>query len=143
MIPDGLDPDDYIKKFGSEKFKNDVIGASVTMMTFKMNYFRKGRNLSDEGDRLAYINDVLKAVSLLSGPLEQEIYIKQLANEFSISFESLKDQLSVFEKQAVSRSRESSRQDSKSGRQQYCARRGERRGFGRLMKMQSECSWPT
>ncbi|ARC74304.1 DNA primase [Bacillus licheniformis] len=113
MIPDGLDPDDYIKKFGSEKFKNDVIGASVTMMTFKMNYFRKGRNLSDEGDRLAYINDVLKEVSLLSGPLEQEIYIKQLANEFSISFESLKDQLSVFEKQAASRSRESSRQDSK------------------------------
>lgn len=105
MIPDGLDPDDYIKKFGSEKFKNDVIGASVTMMTFKMNYFRKGRNLSDEGDRLAYINDVLKEVSLLSGPLEQEIYVKQLANEFSISFESLKDQLSVFEKQAVSRSR--------------------------------------
>ncbi|MCR2143899.1 hypothetical protein NSX64_25130, partial [Salmonella enterica] len=78
-----------------------------------MNYFRKGRNLSDEGDRLAYINDVLKEVSLLSGPLEQEIYIKQLANEFSISFESLKDQLSVFEKQAASRSRESSRQDSK------------------------------
>ncbi|MFT0800134.1 DNA primase [Bacillus swezeyi] len=116
MIPDGLDPDDYIKKFGSEKFKQDVIGASVTLMTFKMHYFRKGRNLSDEGDRLAYINDVLKEVSLLSGPLEQEIYIKQLANEFSISFDSLKDQLSVFEKQAAGRSKESSRQESKERR---------------------------
>ncbi|UOY89853.1 DNA primase [Bacillus glycinifermentans] len=111
MIPDGLDPDDYIKKFGGEKFKQDVIGSSVTIMTFKMHYFRKGKNLSDEGDRLAYINDVLKEVSQLSGPLEQEIYIKQLANEFSLSLDSLKEQLSVFEKESAGRKRDSGRNE--------------------------------
>lgn len=99
MIPDGLDPDDYIKKFGGEKFKNDIIDASVTVMAFKMQYFRKGKNLSDEGDRLAYIKDVLKEISTLSGSLEQEVYVKQLASEFSLSQESLTEQLSVFSKQ--------------------------------------------
>ncbi|MDA7026911.1 DNA primase [Bacillus sp. CLL-7-23] len=116
MIPDGLDPDDYIKKFGSEKFKQDVIGASVTVMTFKMHYFRKGKNLSDEGDRITYINDCLREISSLSGPLEQEIYVKQLANEFSISSDSLKEQLAVFEKQTAARSRQNSRQESKERR---------------------------
>ncbi|MES9688167.1 DNA primase, partial [Bacillus sp. JJ353] len=111
MIPDGLDPDDYIKKFGGEKFKQDVIGSSVTIMTFKMHYFRKGKNLSDEGDRLAYINDVLKEVSQLSGPLEQEIYIKQLANEFALSLDSLKEQLSVFEKESAGRKRDGGRNE--------------------------------
>lgn len=68
-------------------------------MAFKMQYFRKGKNLSDEGDRLAYIKDVLKEISTLSGSLEQEVYVKQLASEFSLSQESLTEQLSVFSKQ--------------------------------------------
>ncbi|MGE6629272.1 DNA primase [Bacillus sp. NPDC077027] len=99
MIPDGLDPDDYIKKYGGEKFKNDIIDASVTLMTFKMNYFRRGKNLSDEGDRLAYMKQVLKEISHLNGSLEQEIYMKQLAGEFSISLDSLKEQLEQFVRQ--------------------------------------------
>lgn len=36
MIFDGLDFDDYIKKFGGEKFKNDIIDVSVIVMVFKM-----------------------------------------------------------------------------------------------------------
>ncbi|MDR4215758.1 DNA primase, partial [Bacillus paralicheniformis] len=40
MIPDGLHPVDYIKTFGCEKLKIDVINASITMMTVKMNYVR-------------------------------------------------------------------------------------------------------
>ena len=43
-----------------------------------MQYFRKGKNLSDEGDRLAYIKDVLKEISTLSGSLEQEVYVHRL-----------------------------------------------------------------
>ncbi|PTA85414.1 DNA primase [Bacillus sp. Nf3] len=99
MIPDGLDPDDYIRKYGGEKFRNDIIDASVTLMTFKMNFFRRGKNLSDEGDRLTYMKQVLREISRLKGSLEQEIYMKQLAGEFSISLDSLKEQLELFEKQ--------------------------------------------
>ncbi|MED4800821.1 DNA primase [Bacillus atrophaeus] len=99
IIPDGLDPDDYVKRYGGEKFKNDIINASVTVMAFKMQFFRKGKNLSDEGDRLAYIKSVLKEISALSGSLEQEVYLKQLAAEFSLSQESLAEQLAVFSKQ--------------------------------------------
>ena len=58
-----MDPDDYIKKYGAEKFRNDVIGASVTLMAFKLRYFRRGKNLQDEGERLRYIEEVLKEIS--------------------------------------------------------------------------------
>ncbi|TXC89976.1 DNA primase [Metabacillus litoralis] len=93
MIQDGLDPDDYIKKYGSEKFKNDVIGASVPLMTFKMSYYRRGKNLQNEGERFQYIENILGEVSQLKSAVEKEIYLKQLSKEFDLSMDVLKEQL--------------------------------------------------
>ncbi|MTH52456.1 DNA primase [Bacillus mangrovi] len=94
MIPDGLDPDDYIQRFGAEKFQHDVIGASVSVMTFKMHYFKKGRNLQNEADRLEYIEQILKEIAALKNSLEQEIYVKQLAREYALGLDVLKERLS-------------------------------------------------
>lgn len=100
MIPDGLDPDDYIKKFGSEKFKNDVIGESVSLMTFKMNYFRRGKNLQNEGERLQFIENVITELSKLENAVEKEIFLNQLSKEFELSMEVLKEQLHQKEKKS-------------------------------------------
>lgn len=91
-MPEGFDPDDYIRKFGGERFKSDVIGASQTLMTFKMDYFRRKRNLGDEGDRLLYIEEVLKEISTLKRAVERDHYLRLLAQEFSISLDALKRQ---------------------------------------------------
>lgn len=91
-MPEGYDPDDYIRKFGGERFKSDVIGASQTLMTFKMGYFRRKRNLSDEGDRLLYIEDILKEIVTLKRAVERDHYLRLLAEEFSISLDALKRQ---------------------------------------------------
>lgn len=91
-MPDGLDPDDYIKKYGEEKFKNDVIGASLTIMAFKMQYLRRGKNLQDEGERIRYIEEVVKEISFLEKAVERDHYLRQLSSEFSISLDALKQQ---------------------------------------------------
>ncbi|MGD7009348.1 DNA primase [Metabacillus sp. 84] len=93
MIPDGLDPDDYINRYGAEKFRQDVIGASVSVMAFKMNYFKRGKNLQNEAERIQYMEQILKEIAELSNPLEQEIYLKQLSQEYSIGMEILKERL--------------------------------------------------
>lgn len=93
MLPDGLDPDDYIKQFGTEKFRHEVIGSTVTWMSFKFLYFRRGKNLLNEGDRLLYIEEVLKEVSKLNKAVEIDHYLRQLAGEFSLSLDALKQQL--------------------------------------------------
>ncbi|MEH7236054.1 DNA primase [Bacillus sp. JJ1562] len=91
-MPNGMDPDDYINKYGAEKFKNDVIGASLTLMAFKMQYLRRGKNLQDEGERIRYIEDVLKEISSLEKAVERDHYLRQLSSEFSISLDALKTQ---------------------------------------------------
>ncbi|MFP7297601.1 DNA primase [Neobacillus niacini] len=93
MMPDGLDPDEYIKKNGADKFRNEVIGASLTWMAFKFLYYRRGKNLQIEGERLAYIETILKEISTLTKAVEKDHYLRQLASEFSISLDALQQQL--------------------------------------------------
>ncbi|WP_251555030.1 DNA primase [Neobacillus muris] len=92
VMPDGLDPDEYIKLYGVEKFRNEVIGASHTWMGFKFLYFRRGKNLHNEGDRLSYIEEIIKEISKLSKAVERDHYLRQLASEFSLSLDALKQQ---------------------------------------------------
>jgi DNA primase len=92
-MPDGMDPDDFIKVHGEEKFKNDIIGSSATLMSFKLIYYRRGKNLQNEGDRLQYIEEVLKEISTLDKAVEKDLYLRQLANEFSLSLDALAQQL--------------------------------------------------
>ncbi|MCM3663974.1 DNA primase [Mesobacillus subterraneus] len=91
-MPDGMDPDDFIKAHGEEKFKNDIIGSSATLMAFKLIYYRRGKNLQHEGDRLQYIEEVLKEISALDKAVEKDMYLRQLANEFSLSLDALVQQ---------------------------------------------------
>ncbi|QOR65564.1 DNA primase [Cytobacillus suaedae] len=91
-MPEGLDPDDYVKKYGPEHFKGDVIGASLTLMAFKMRYYRKGKNLQDEGEKIKYIQLVLNEIGKLDNAVEKDHYLRQISNEFSISLDALKEQ---------------------------------------------------
>ncbi|HEX7063952.1 MAG TPA: DNA primase [Bacillales bacterium] len=98
-MPDGLDPDDYIGKYGGDRFKSDVIGASETVTAFKMQYFRNGKNLRDEGDRLRYIEEVLGVIAGLRKAVERDHYLRQIADEFSLSLDALKQQQYTIYKQ--------------------------------------------
>lgn len=100
VIPDGLDPDDYIKKYGEEKFKNEIIRSSFTFMSFKMLYYRKRKNMQDEGDRLLYIEEVLKEISNLDNAVEKDLYLRQISAEFNLSLEALKQQEKQYAKES-------------------------------------------
>ncbi|MBW8348140.1 DNA primase [Bacillus sp. IITD106] len=91
-MPDKLDPDDYIRKYGSEKFREHVIGNAQTWMAYKLHYFRKGKNLQNEGEKLEFIERALVEISKLVNPVERELYLRQLSEEFSLSLETLVEQ---------------------------------------------------
>ncbi|SFA38218.1 DNA primase [Parageobacillus thermantarcticus] len=95
-IPDGLDPDEYIRKYGPDRFRRDIIDAGSSLMAFKMMYFRKGKNLQDENDKIRYIEEVLREISKLPNPIEWDYYLRQLADEFSLSLSALQEQLNRY-----------------------------------------------
>ncbi|MCZ0755572.1 DNA primase [Anoxybacillus sp. J5B_2022] len=97
-IPDGLDPDEYIRRYGPERFQGNVIESSRSFMAFKMAYLRRGKNLQNENDQIRYIEEVLREISRLSNPIEWDYYLRQLANEFSLSLSALQQQLERYKK---------------------------------------------
>ncbi|SER70081.1 DNA primase [Salipaludibacillus aurantiacus] len=91
-LPEGYDPDDYIQKHGPKRFLQDVISNYMTFTAFKFRYYRRGKNLQYEGDRLNYIEQMVNAVSQLPRAVERDYYLRQLADEFSLSLEALKQE---------------------------------------------------
>ncbi len=96
-MPEGLDPDDYISKFGPERFEKDVIGGSLTATAFKIHFLRRGKNLQNEGEKIRYIEEVLGEISKLTMAVERDHYLRQISDEFSISLDALKqEQFRIF-----------------------------------------------
>ncbi len=93
LLPDGLDPDEYIRTCGADRFAEEI-AAARPLMAFKMDRLRRGKNLQEEGDRLRYIEEALREISKLSSPVEKDYYMRQLADEFSLSLSALYEQLS-------------------------------------------------
>jgi len=91
-LEDGLDPDEYIKKYGKEKF-TAALNQSLTITAFKMEYLRRRHDVSDEQQRLVFIHEMLKQISSLRSAVERDHYLRLLAEEFHYSLEALKEEL--------------------------------------------------
>lgn len=91
-FPEGLDPDDYIKQKGTEHFVEFIQHGRDTLFSFKMRYYRKSLNLSNESERLGYIETILTELLTVPSAIEREVYLKQLAEEFDITLETLQEQ---------------------------------------------------
>ncbi|OMP67650.1 DNA primase [Domibacillus epiphyticus] len=92
MLPDGLDPDEFIKRNGHESFAAYVKDASLTLMAFKMEYFKRGKNLREDSQKFRYIEDVLVEIAGLKKAVERDHYLRRLADEFSLSLQALQEQ---------------------------------------------------
>lgn len=112
-IPEKLDPDEYLRKYGNESFRELALHGRETVFSFKMQYHRLTRNMSNEKEQLDYVNDLLQELMLVQSPLEKDRYLNQLAEEFQLSVHSLEEQLKQLEAQRRSIKRRE--------RQQYSA----------------------
>jgi DNA primase len=92
-LPQGLDPDDYIRQNGSDAFQKSIVNEAKSFTAFRLDVLKRGRNLQDDGERMSYIREALTVVSRLPHAVERDHYLRQLADEFSLSLEALKQEL--------------------------------------------------
>lgn len=96
QLPEKLDPDEYVQKYGSEAFYELAYHGCETVFGFKMAYLRQNRNLSNEKEQLDYVTDLLQELAKVDSLLAQDRYLTQIATEFHLSRETLQQQLSEF-----------------------------------------------
>jgi DNA primase len=92
ILPHGMDPDEYIRKRGKEAFLDEIIGGAVSWTDFKLQQLKKQFHLQDEQQRIKYITTALSYIADLSYVIEQDHYIRKLAEEFHLSLDSLKEE---------------------------------------------------
>jgi DNA primase len=106
VLPTGYDPDDYIREKGGGAFEQEVLGSAVSFTAFQLNVLRQKRNMNDESERLVYIEDALRLISRLQRAVERDHYLRQLADEFSLSLSALKqEQFKIYKAEKKQRNR--------------------------------------
>ena len=87
-LPDGLDPDDVIKKLGAEEYRK-CLDSAMPLIDYKMKVARMGYDLNKPEDKVKYVGDALKVVRSAESAAERELLLKNLRDETGISFEAL------------------------------------------------------
>ncbi|MBQ0040652.1 MAG: DNA primase [Clostridiales bacterium] len=82
-VIDGKDPDDYVKAHGKDGF-NELVDNAVPATQFRLDLARKGFNFNNDMEVLEYIERIVPVLKSI-GPVEQDLYIKRLSNEFGVS----------------------------------------------------------
>lgn len=93
FIPDNRDPDEYVRDKGVESFQKLMNQTGESSTAFLLKFDRMGLNLANENDQLEYLKKALQRIGELNDALEQDLYLNQLAEEFSIDKRDLKNQL--------------------------------------------------
>ncbi len=92
VLPEKLDPDEYVKKYGNKKYLAEVRGA-LSPTDFFLKRLAKKYNLNNDRERIAYLSEAVKEIAHLANPVEQDLYLTKVAKEQKVSEESLKANL--------------------------------------------------
>lgn len=109
-IPEKLDPDEYVRKYGAEAFQNLANHGRETVFSFKMNYHRLTRNMNNEKEQLDYVNELLRELTNVQSPLGRDRYLNQIAQEFQLSVHSLEEQFNQLKQEQRSVQRQERQQ---------------------------------
>lgn len=84
VIPDGKDPDEFIKKNGPERF-NALLEGAVSDMEYKLLTAAKDINLESEDGKLRYLSAAAEIVAGSDDVMTRDIYIGRLCEKYGVS----------------------------------------------------------
>lgn len=96
-LPEELDPDEYILKYGKENFIN-LLNNPIEYSEFKINYLKEGKDLTKIDEQSSYVNEVLQELSNIDDDIKKELILKKLEKEFNLDIEFLRNKLQNMQK---------------------------------------------
>ena len=91
-IPDGHDPDEFLKLYGAEKMK-ELLTTGQEGMDYKFKVLASRYNLSSNYQQSKFIHEALLIVKALNNESEQDIYLKVIQKYTGVSLEVLRADL--------------------------------------------------
>ncbi len=92
QISGAKDPDEFVIKFGPERFIKCMDNA-ISIVEYKVKNLKKNLNLDNTSDKIKFLNEIAKVLSEVDNTMEREIYIDKIAKEYEISKNSIESEI--------------------------------------------------
>jgi DNA primase len=92
-LPAAMDPDDFIREYGGDRFKEEVLEGALPLIDYSIFSIKKKFDLKKKEDRLGYWKETRQILAEIPEALEREEYLKKIAQEINVSLEVLKGDL--------------------------------------------------
>lgn len=94
-IEGAKDPDEYIKKFGSDRFRL-LLEKSGDAIAFQMEQCKEGLDLSKNSDKGKWLNRLIDVLANIPNILTRDVYISKAASETDVSPDVIRSQIDLF-----------------------------------------------
>ena len=101
-IRDAKDPDEYLKKFGPDKFKL-LLEESSNRVEYQLNAIARKYDFREDEQRIKFIQEAAELICTLGSPVQREIYGGRAAEAASISMEAMKLEVNKAFKRRIAR----------------------------------------
>ena len=88
-VPGAKDPDEYIKKFGVDKFKQ-VINGAKSKFDYSLNVILSKYDITLPQDKINALAEVEKLISEVNSMAERDVYISVVAKKFDVQAVSVR-----------------------------------------------------
>lgn len=92
QIEGAKDPDEYVVKYGPERFKR-CVDSAISLVEFKVKMLKRELNLEVTNDKIKFLNEIAKILAKESNQIEREIYIDRLSKDYKISKEAIQAEI--------------------------------------------------
>jgi len=86
VLGENMDPDDFLKKYGAEKFK-EKIDTAVTATEYRINHLMQAFNLNNDQEKIEFLSKAVVIIGELTNAFEKNLYIDKLSNLLDVSRE--------------------------------------------------------
>ena len=88
-MKDAKDPDEYLKKFGPDKFKV-LLEQSSNRVEYQLAAIQRKYDLREDEQRVKFIQEAAQLICSLSSAVQREVYGRRVAEAGLISYEAMK-----------------------------------------------------
>jgi len=89
QMKDAKDPDEFLHKFGADKFKL-LLEDSSNRVEYQLNAILRKYDLKIDDERIKFIHEAAELISTLGSAVQREVYGHRVADAGKISYDSMK-----------------------------------------------------
>ena len=109
QMKDAKDPDEYLKKFGPDKFRL-LLEDSANRVEYQLSAIKRKYNLEEDDQRIRYVQESAELISTLGSSVQREIYGGRVAESAGISADAMKLEIGKAYKRRIAREKKAQEQ---------------------------------